>query len=85
MHEVAARSNEHVRRLLREALGSAAKVPDLVSTIFLTIRGFGLSQQLLHTMSYDTVPPTSNRVVARQRRLLAQILAVYVAQAGDEA
>ena len=41
MLDVAAQSNAHVRRLLREALGPAMNKPDLVTTIFLVIRGFG--------------------------------------------
>jgi AcrR family transcriptional regulator len=80
MLEVAEQSNSHVRRLLREALGSAMNKPDLVTTIFLVIRGFGLSQQLLDSMAYDTVPPKRDRA-ARYRRLLAEILAPYVAMA----
>jgi len=83
MLEVAEQSNAHVRRLLREALGSAMSKPDLVTTIFLVIRGFGLSQQLLDSMSYDTVPPKRDRAV-RYRRLLAEILAPYVAMAASD-
>jgi len=83
MLEVAEQSNAHVRRLLREALGSAISKPDLVTTIFLVIRGFGLSQQLLDSMAYDTVPPKRDRAV-RYRRLLAEILAPYVAMAASD-
>jgi AcrR family transcriptional regulator len=79
---VAERSNLHVRRLLREALGAASKVPDLSTTIFLVLRGFGLNQQLLGTMSYDTVAPKKDRLT-RQRRLLAEILTPFVELASD--
>lgn len=82
MLEVAAQSNAHVRRLLREALGSAMNKPDLATTIFLVIRGFGLSQQLLDSMAYDTVAPKRDRA-SRYRRLLAEILAPYIAMATD--
>jgi AcrR family transcriptional regulator len=80
MREVAERSHSHVRRLLREALGPVGATPDLVTTIFLIVRGFGLSQQLLDTMAYDSLAPRRDRV-ARQRRLLACILAPYIEQA----
>jgi AcrR family transcriptional regulator len=77
MHHVAERSYAHVRRLLREALGPAANKPDVATTIFLAIRGFGFSQQLLDSMAYDTVAPKTDRAV-RQRRLLAESLAPYL-------
>lgn len=77
MLEVSERSNTHVRRLLREALGPAVNRPDLATTIFLLIRGFEFSQQLLDSMAYDTVAPKRDRNSA-QRRLLSQILAPYV-------
>jgi AcrR family transcriptional regulator len=80
MRDVAERSNTHVRRLLREALGTATGVPDLVTTLFLAVRGFLLSQQLLDTMAYDSVAPQSDRA-ARQRRLLGAALAPYVEMA----
>jgi AcrR family transcriptional regulator len=79
MLAVAERTNIHVRRLLREALGPASKNRDLSTTIFLLLRGFGLNQQLLGTMSYDTVAPRSDRV-ARQRQLLAELLTPYIEQ-----
>jgi hypothetical protein len=84
MREVAERSNLHVRRLMREALGPAAKIPDLSTTVFLVLRGFGLSQQLLDTMSYDAPAPKRDRA-ARQRRLLAELLAPFIAQSAGEA
>ena len=77
MREVSERSNAHVRRLLREALGPVVSTPDLATTIFLLIRGFAFSQQLLDSMAYDTVAPKRDRLSA-QRRLLAEILAPYV-------
>jgi AcrR family transcriptional regulator len=83
MSQVAERSHGHVRRLLREALGPAANKPDLATTIFLLLRGFGFSQQLLDSMAYDTVAPKRDRV-ARQRRLLAEVLAPYVSMVSGE-
>jgi AcrR family transcriptional regulator len=83
MLEVAERSNVHVRRLMREALGPAAKIPDLSTTVFLVLRGFGLSQQLLDTMSYDAPAPKQDRA-ARQRRLLAELLAPFIAASATE-
>lgn len=80
MQQVAQRTHEHLRRLLRDALGPASSVPDLTETIFLALRGFGLSQQLRETMAYDSVPRQSYRV-ARQRRLLAQALAPFLEEA----
>jgi AcrR family transcriptional regulator len=80
MSEVAERSNGHVRRLLREALGPAASKPDLATAIFLVIRGFAFSQQLLESMAYDTLAPKRDRG-QRHRRLLAEMLAPYVEMA----
>lgn len=80
MLEVAERSNAHVRRLLRQALGPAAAKSDLATTIFLVVRGFAFSQQLLDSMAYDTVAPKRDRG-PRHRRLLAQILAPYIEMA----
>jgi AcrR family transcriptional regulator len=77
MRDVAEQSHDNVRRLLREALGPAASIPDLATTVFLVLRGFGFSQQLLDTMAYDSLAPKSDRL-ARQRRLLADMLAPYV-------
>jgi hypothetical protein len=68
---------------LQEALGSAAGTPDLATTIFLVIRGFGFSQQLLDTMAYDSLAPKQDRI-GRQRRLLANILAPYIERAEAE-
>lgn len=84
MREVAERCNTHVRRLLREALGPAANKPELATTMFLVIRGFAFSQQLLDSMAYDTLAPKQDRG-PRHRQLLGQILAPYVemAEAAD--
>ena len=71
-----------VRRLLREALGPAANKPDLATTIFLVIRGFAFSQQLLDSMAYDTVAPKQDRG-QRHRRLLTEILTPYVEIASE--
>lgn len=83
MLEVAERSNVHVRRLLSEALGPASRIPDLSTTVFMVLRGFGLNQQLLETMSYDALVPKQDRV-KRQRRLLAQILAPFIEDSAAE-
>jgi AcrR family transcriptional regulator len=80
MRDVAERSNAHVKRLLIEALGAPAEVPDLATTVFLVMRGFGLSQQLHDTMAYDSLAPKGDRA-AEQRRLLAGMLAPYFEQA----
>ena len=80
MLEVAERSNAHIRRLLREALGPAANKPDLSTAIFVVIRGFAFSQQLLDSMAYDTLAPKRDRD-QRHRRLLAEMLAPYVEMA----
>ncbi|HEX4244438.1 MAG TPA: TetR/AcrR family transcriptional regulator [Acidimicrobiales bacterium] len=77
MREVAARSQDHVRRLLREALGPANSTPDLAITVFLVLRGFAISQQLQGTMAYDVSAPKADRAT-RQRRILAGILAPYL-------
>jgi AcrR family transcriptional regulator len=77
MRQVAERTNEHIRRLLREALGRSASIPDLATTVFLAVRGFVVSQQLLETLTYDLVAPQSDRV-GRQRRLFAQLIAPYL-------
>jgi AcrR family transcriptional regulator len=77
MRLVAERANAPVRRLLREALGDAADVSDLTTTIFLVLRGFGLAQQLLDSMSYDSLAPHSDRA-EDQRVLLSLILTSYI-------
>lgn len=79
MEDVARKSQGHVQRLLREALGPAVSISDLATTVFLVIRGFGLSQQIADKMSYDVVAPKNDRV-SRQRRLLAGILTPYFEQ-----
>jgi hypothetical protein len=48
-----------------------------MTTLFLLLRGFALSQQLVDTMAYDAVPSATDRV-ARQRRLAAQMLAAFI-------
>jgi AcrR family transcriptional regulator len=83
MLDVAERSNIQVRRLMREALGPASKVPDLLTTVFLVLRGFGFNQQLLGTMSYDAVAPKKDRL-AHQRELLAQLLAPTIERWASE-
>ncbi len=82
MRELAEHSHDHLRRLLRQALGPAASTPDLATTVFLVVRGFGISQQLQDAMAYDSVAPAGDRV-ARQRRLLARMLAPFLERAED--
>lgn len=77
LRHTAQRMHDHIRRLLREALGPAARVNELASTIFVILRGFGISQQLLEHMAYDAPAPKRDRA-ARQRRLLAEILSSYL-------
>jgi AcrR family transcriptional regulator len=76
LRSVAERSNEHVRRLLRETLGPAPGDPDLAGTLFLVLRGFALSQQLLDTMAYESIPDQREHA-AHQRQLLVEMLAPY--------
>jgi AcrR family transcriptional regulator len=83
MREVAERSTADLRRLVREAIGPATSVPDLGTTVFHVLRGFVVSQQLVETMAYDAVVPTTDRV-QRQRRLLTQVLAPFVELAAKE-
>jgi hypothetical protein len=79
MLEAAEQSNTHVRRLLREALGPANN-PDLANTLFLVIRGFGFSQQLLDSMAYDTVAPKRDRAT-RHRKLLTEMISPFIESA----
>jgi AcrR family transcriptional regulator len=81
LRTVAERSNEHVRRLLRQTLGRAEGDADLAATLFLALRGFVLSQQLLDTMAYESIPPNRGHT-DRQRRLLSEMLAPYLEQLG---
>jgi AcrR family transcriptional regulator len=81
MRSVAERSNQHMRRLIGEALDPVGGDPDLTATVFLALRGFALSQQLLGTMGYDGVDAKKTRV-EEQRRLLAHIIGSYLDEAG---
>jgi AcrR family transcriptional regulator len=83
MDAVAQRSADGVRALVAAALGPATRVPDLAATLFLVLRGFAVSQQLLDIRSYDTVVPQADRI-ARQRRLLGAMLAPYIERAAAE-
>ena len=83
MRLVAERSNEQLRNLLIRALGPAAAVPDLVTTTFLALRGFVVSQQLIDTMAYESFPPEADRT-ERERRLLSRVLAPYIEQAAAQ-
>jgi AcrR family transcriptional regulator len=81
LRSVAEQSHEHVRRLLRQTLGPAEGDAELAATLFLVLRGFALSQQLLDTMAYESIPTQSEHTV-RQRRLLSEMLAPYLEQLG---
>jgi AcrR family transcriptional regulator len=84
MVAVAERSTERLRTLVRDALGPATSQPDLAATVFLVLRGFVVSQQLLEVMSYDTTVPESDRI-SRQRRLVGRLLAPLIEQLADKA
>jgi hypothetical protein len=45
----------------------------------LVLRGFGLNQQLLGTMSYDAVAPKKDRL-AHQRQLLVEMITLLIEQ-----
>jgi AcrR family transcriptional regulator len=79
LRTVAERSHGHVRRLLRQTLGPADGDAELAATLFLVLRGFALSQQLLDTMAYESIPPQSEHA-ARQRQLVSEMLAPYLEQ-----
>jgi AcrR family transcriptional regulator len=83
MREVAERSTADLRRLVREAIGPATSVADLGTTMFLALRGFVVSQQLVETMAYDAIAPTTDRI-QRQRRLLSQALAPFLERAAQD-
>jgi AcrR family transcriptional regulator len=74
MSATAARSTEQLRSLIRHTLGPASSTPDLTGTVFHTLKGLFVSQQLVAGTAYDAVVPESDRV-ARQGRLLAELLA----------
>lgn len=80
LRHTAERMHDHIKRLLRETLGPAARVNELASTVFVVLRGFGISQQLLEHMAYDAPAPKQDRA-GRQRRLLAEILSSYLESA----
>jgi AcrR family transcriptional regulator len=74
------RSQKNIYRLLREALGPEA-APDVATTIFLAIRGFSFSQQLTESAAYESARRPRARL-ARQRALLAEVLAPHFEQDG---
>jgi AcrR family transcriptional regulator len=82
LRSLAEHSSNNVRRLLRDALGPGRANGDLATTMFLTLRGFAVSQQLLDTMAYDTVATKTDRAKG-QRRLLTQILGSYLEQSSS--
>jgi AcrR family transcriptional regulator len=81
MRGASERSQENINRLLREALGPETP-PDVAATMFLLIRGFGFSQQLTESIAYDSARRPRARL-ARQRTLLAEMLAPYFERAGE--
>ncbi|MCU1401395.1 MAG: regulatory protein TetR [Acidimicrobiales bacterium] len=74
MDAVAERSAEFVRELIRVTLGNAVDVPDLPVTIFLALRGFLVSEQLVATMAHDVQALEPSRL-RRERQLLIRLLA----------
>lgn len=80
MRVASERSQANINRLLREALGQETAA-DLAGTIFLVIRGFGFSQQLTESIAYGSARHPQARL-ARQRTLLAEVLAPYFEQHG---
>ena len=79
---VAAESTAHIRRLLGEVLGPEHEDSDVASTLFLVIRGFALSQQLLVSMAYDSIPPEAD-LIDVQRATLTKMLAPYLSTMCD--
>jgi AcrR family transcriptional regulator len=80
MRGASERSQANINRLLREALGPKT-APELAGTIFLVVRGFGFSQQLTESIAYGSARHPQARL-ARQRALLAEVLAPYFERAG---
>ncbi|MCU1364586.1 MAG: regulatory protein TetR [Ilumatobacteraceae bacterium] len=74
MDGVAERSSEFVVALIRDTLGNAVDVPDLPVTIFLALRGFLVSEQLLATMAHDVQAFEPSRL-RRERQMLIRLLA----------
>jgi AcrR family transcriptional regulator len=77
MRDVEERSNTHVRRLLQEALEERYDTADLAVTVFLSLRGLGVSQQLLATQFHDGAAEDDG-ATARQRALLAEMVARFL-------
>ncbi len=73
--QLSERTIDDVVRLTRDALGPAYS-PDTTSTIFLTLRGYAMSELLAKVTTHDDLPtgPTDER---ERRRLLAAALAPY--------
>jgi AcrR family transcriptional regulator len=77
MNRVAERSAAKVETLVRAALGPAARVPDLVPTVFYSLMGFLVGRQLIEAMFHDPAVPGSDRS-AQQRQLLTRMLAPFL-------
>lgn len=75
VHRLSERTIDDVVRLTRDALGPAYS-PDTTSTIFLTLRGFAMSELLAKVTTHDDLPtaPSDERT---RRRILAAALAPY--------
>jgi AcrR family transcriptional regulator len=73
--ETSAGTIDDVVRLTRAALGPAYSA-EMTSTIFLTLRGFAVSELLARVNAHDALPVTPPEE-RRRRRLLARALAPY--------
>jgi AcrR family transcriptional regulator len=75
VHRLSERTIDDVVRLTRDALGPAYS-PDTTSTIFLTLRGYAMSELLAKVTTHDDLP-TGADDERRRRRILAAALAPY--------
>ena len=73
--EMSERTIDDVVRLTRATLGPAYSA-DVTSTIFLTLRGFAISELLARVNAHDALP-TTGPAERRRRRMLAHALAPY--------
>jgi len=79
---LAAESTAHIRRLLGELLGPDHEDSEVATTLFLVLRGFALSQQLLVSMAYDSIPPEADLIDA-QRATLTKMLSPFLSTITD--
>ncbi len=80
MDAVAARSTAHLRALVGDTLGAARDVPDLAVTVFLAVRGFIVSEQLVATVAHDITALEPSRL-RRERQMLIKLLAPSIRSA----